>query len=150
MGPLQCGDLNGNGNVTVADVVILLNVLNGNPTLFPPCEGSEPPLACGSTLSGNITQNLRIQKCGGARPNCSAFVSGTTFVQPGVTLTFDPGSTVCGRKVAPTPSTLVFLRDAKINAPARRATRSSSRAISPKARRRSATGAVSSSTAAAP
>jgi hypothetical protein len=119
LGAQQCGDLNASGGLTVGDLVVLLNVVAGNPTLFPPCSGALPPLACGSTLSGNVTGNVRVRKCGGCEADCSAFVDGLTFVQGGVTLTIDPGATVCGRRVSSngTPSALIFLRDAKINAP---------------------------------
>jgi hypothetical protein len=120
LGAAQCGDLNASGgNPTIADLVILLNLIAGNPTLFPPCTGVQSTLACGGTLSGTITSNVRVQKCGGCQSSCSAFIDGTTFVQGGVTLSFDAGATVCGRQVSGdgTPSVLVFLRDSKINAP---------------------------------
>jgi hypothetical protein len=117
MGALQCGDLNASGSLSVADGVILLRVLNELPTLFPPCTGTGNPFACGATVSGNITTNRLVQKCAGCEQSCSIIVDGTTFVTAGVTLSFEAGATVCGKKGAATPSTLVFLRDAKINAP---------------------------------
>jgi hypothetical protein len=118
MGALQCGDMNASGTLNVADVVILQNVIAGNPTLFPPCTGVGPDVACGATLPATITSSRRIQKCTGCDQNvCSAFIDGTTRVNPGVTLTIQPGAKICGKKVAATPSVLVFLRDAKINAP---------------------------------
>jgi hypothetical protein len=119
MGAAQCGDLNASGSLTVADIVILLNVINGNPTLFPPCTGAGTVVACGGTLSGNINSNRRIQRCTGCDTDCSAFLDGLVFVQPNVTLTIDAGAKVCGKKVPTTGavSALVFLKDAKINAP---------------------------------
>jgi hypothetical protein len=120
LGALQCGDLNASGSLTVADVVILLNAIAGNPTLFPLCEGVETTLACGDPLPKNISTNIRIQKCGGCQANCSAVIDGLTFVTANTTLSIDAGATICG-KPAPTtdgsPSVLVFLRDSKINAP---------------------------------
>ena len=120
LGALQCGDLNASGSLTVADVVILLNAIAGNPTLFPLCEGVESLHTCGANLPNNINTNLRIQKCGGCQSACSAIINGLTFVQAGTTLTIDAGATVCGKRpptTSGTPSVLVFQRDAKINAP---------------------------------
>jgi len=36
-GATQCGDMNQDGGISISDVVILLNFLAGNPTLFPIC-----------------------------------------------------------------------------------------------------------------
>ena len=118
-GALQCGDMNKDGGITIGDVVILLNHVVGNPTLFY-CTGTGNDVAPGTTLSGNINQN---QRWVAGTPNCCAcdasntiFVNGTTFVQPGVTITVKPGTCIKERKGASTPSVLVFQPGAKINA----------------------------------
>lgn len=50
--------------------------------------------------------------------SCEIFLDGTIFVEPGVVLTIEPGTTVKGRKFPnnPPPTALVFRRGAKLNA----------------------------------
>jgi hypothetical protein len=165
-----CGDLNGDGNRTIADAVrlqralftpnpadcggagsaacgnvnpaipglgvddsvVLQASLNNKPTLFALCTGTGPTPCqanAGSgpggeswttrtTVSGNITTNQEWIA------GCRVDVDGLTFVQPGVTVTIDPGALVVGKN-PPTPgnggptnvSALIFLRGSKINAP---------------------------------
>ncbi|HZU59183.1 MAG TPA: hypothetical protein VFA06_25105 [Actinocrinis sp.] len=118
-GSLSCGDLNADGALSVADVVTLLNALTGNPTLFPLCQGKGNVIACSggkATVTGNLTTN---QEWSAA---CPVYVDGLTFVQPGVTITIDPGTTIVGmdpptQNGGPTNvSALIFLRGSKINA----------------------------------
>jgi hypothetical protein len=118
-GALQCGDMNKDGAISTGDVVILLNHTVGNPTLFF-CSGTGNDVAAGTTVSGNISQN---QRWVAGTPNCCAcdasntiFVEGTTFVNPGVTITIKPGVCVKEKKNAATPSVLVFKPGAQINA----------------------------------
>jgi hypothetical protein len=108
----NCLDLNHDGSADVADLVLLLNRVAGNPTLFF-CSGAPTPLACGSTVhAGTIGSNVTLPA------DCDTFVDGTVLVAPGVVVTVQPGATVKGRKTSTdgTPSVLVFLPGARINA----------------------------------
>jgi hypothetical protein len=115
-GSLQCGDLNQDTNLNVQDLVFLVQLLSNQETLLAPCT-SFGTVQCGGALSGQITANRVIQ----GPPACTSVtqVDGTTIVNPNIVLTIQPGARVAGKKVSSdtTPSTLVFLRDSKINAP---------------------------------
>ncbi len=108
LGTLQCGDMNGTGTVTVADLVVLLNAVAGNPVVFN-CAAQGTPV-CNVTRSSSINANETWQS------GCTTTINGTTFVQPGVIVTVQPGARVEGVKGAATPSVLVFLPGSKINA----------------------------------
>ena len=128
-----CGDTNpSDGDVLgVGDVVALLANLAGNPTLYALCTGPGNVIACPgpgatgaggeswtgqATVTGNITQS-QIWPAG-----CRVNVDGLTFVQPGVTVTMQPGVLVVGKNPpsqngGPTNvSALIFLRGSRINA----------------------------------
>jgi hypothetical protein len=124
-GTLACGDLDHNGAITISDVVIMLAQLTGNPTLFPLCQGAgtivNTPSACTAgggkfTVSGNVGSTQEWSA------NCPIYIDGLVFVQSGVTVTIDPGTTVVGVKNptqngGPTNiSALIFQRGSKINA----------------------------------
>lgn len=114
LGSTQCGDLNQSGGaLNTADLIFLLQVVNGNETLFTPCTSPGPVLACNSQVSGNITSNQQWPA------GCDTFIDGTVLVNPGVVVTVQPGAVVKGRKTSSngTPSALIFTRDSKINAP---------------------------------
>ena len=106
-----CLDLNNDTTADVADLVILLNKIAGNSTLFF-CTGTPTPIACNSVISNNITNNVTFPS------GCDTFIDGTVLVSNGVVVTVQPGATVKGKKTSSngTPSVLVFLRGAKINA----------------------------------
>jgi len=118
-GTLQCGDLDASGGLGVSDVVIILAQLSGNPTLFPLCQGAGNTIACSAgkaTVSGSVSTTQVWSTA------CPIYVNGLTFVQPGVTVTIQPGATVVGQD-PPTAnggpsnvSALIFLRGSKINA----------------------------------
>jgi hypothetical protein len=123
-GALQCGDIRKDGGLGSGDVVVLLNHLAGNPTIFPICEGPGNQIASGTVISGTISSNQQwtsgAETCCSANPN-TIFIDGTVFVNAGVTVTINPGTTVRGLKTSSngTPSVLVFRKGAKINAPGR-------------------------------
>lgn len=109
--PTACGDANANGSVDLTDALICFRQVNGLPNLFTPCTGAGPTVACGSTRSGNITSNQVWQNCS---PGPSVTLTGPVFVQPGVTITIQPGA-----RVEANPgvnAVLVFLRGSRINA----------------------------------
>jgi hypothetical protein len=110
--PADC-DLDGNGSTGVGDIVFMLNLLAGVETLTAPCAGLGPVLGCGSSLSGNVTSNRQLPA------GCDTFVDGTVKVQPNVTLTVRAGATVKGKRTSTngSPSVLLVLQDAKLNAP---------------------------------
>jgi hypothetical protein len=119
VGAVACGDMNQDGGISIADVVILLNHAVGNPTLFF-CTGQGNQIPVGTTLSGNISTNqvwgVNGQTCCGCDATNTYLVDGTTFVQPGVTITIKPGTCIKEKKGAATPSVLVFKPGAQINA----------------------------------
>jgi hypothetical protein len=122
--PADC-DLDGSGqpapvtnppDIGVGDLVFMLNRLAGVETLTAPCVGLGPVLACGTNLTGAITSNRQLA---GSPPGCTHFVDGTVTVRPNVTLTVQAGATVKGKVTSTngSDSVLIFLQDAKINAP---------------------------------
>jgi hypothetical protein len=134
-GALQCGDMNGDGTLTIADVVIFLNFLAGNPTLFPICTGQGPTISCTQPGDGpagtsvlqatdhtpswvgqhRITGSINSTQVW--RAGCRYNIDGFVFVEPGITLTIQPGALIAG--VPPTTgsniSALIFKRGSKIN-----------------------------------
>ena len=114
MGALSCGDMNKDGTISVADVVILFNAVLGNETLFPLCTGPGNVIACNSTVSGNINNNeiFPAGSCAGGANNgkdcdpnnaaatcpggtcspCTTFLDGIVFVEPNVVLTIKAGA----------------------------------------------------------
>src|SRR5262249_37822581 len=66
-----------------------------------------------AVLSGSINTNRTLSGAAGHNVHT---VNGTTFVSPGVIVTFQPGAIVRGVKGAATPSVLVFKPGSKINA----------------------------------
>src|SRR5581483_5656149 len=125
-GALQCGDIRADGSLAPNDVVILLNYLAGNPLVVPICQGTGPAIPRGTVISGTISNN-QTWTAGGESccPNqagpADITIDGTVFVAGGVTLTINPGTLIKGKKTSTdgSPSALVFLKDAKINAPGR-------------------------------
>ncbi len=118
-GTLACGDLDANGTIGINDVVIMLAQLSHNPTLFPLCQGQGNAVACSggkATITGTVTTTQTWSNA------CPVYINGLVFVQPGVTVTIDPGTTIVGQDPptqggGPTSvSALVFLRGSKINA----------------------------------
>jgi hypothetical protein len=118
-GTLACGDLDANGSIGISDVVIMLAQLTHNPTLFPLCQGQGNTIACSggkATISGNVSSTQTWSNA------CPVYIDGLVFVQPGVTVTIEPGTTVVGvdpptQNGGPTSvSALIFLRGSKINA----------------------------------
>ncbi|MFM7736024.1 MAG: dockerin type I repeat-containing protein, partial [Alphaproteobacteria bacterium] len=115
LGALDCGDTNADSNISVNDVVILFSSVLGNETLYPLCTGPGNVISCPggtATVSGSITTNQVWPS------SCTILVDGTVFVEPGVVLTIQPGTTIKGKKSPsnPPPSAIVFRRDSKINA----------------------------------
>ena len=125
-GALQCGDIRQDGALAPSDVVVLLNFLAGNPTIFPICQGPGNAIPRGTVISTNITNN-QTWTAGGevccAAPGAAADITidGTIFVNPGVTVTINPGTVIKEKKTSHdgSPSVLVFLKGSKINAPGR-------------------------------
>ena len=127
-GPLACGDVDLDGALTVADVVLVLATLSGSPTLFGLCPVIDPPLGCAgpagvsrhAATDGNLHWSGQTTRSGTITTNqvwpsgCRVNLSGTVFVKSGVTLTIQPGAIVAGASYPPT--SLVVLRGAKINA----------------------------------
>lgn len=114
-GALDCGDTNADTNISVNDVVILFSSVLGNETLYPLCTGPGNVIACPggtATVSGLISANQVWPS------SCTILIDGTVFVEPGVVLTIQPGTTIKGKKNPsnPPPSALIFRRDSKINA----------------------------------
>jgi hypothetical protein len=137
-GSASCGQVNKQANdppgkVTGADVVVLQAFLAGNPTLFGLCQGSGtsacPAPGAPVTGAGGETWTSRVTRSGNISGNevwptgCRVDIDGLTFVQPGVTVTIQPGALVVGKN-PPSPGTggptnvsaLIFLRGSKINA----------------------------------
>ena len=113
MGIVQCGDINASGGKDIGDVVGLLRSVSNIETLFPICVGPGPNLAgCPgvATLPSSITSNLTVPA------GCECRIDGTTFIEPGVVLTFAAGAVCKGLKGSATPSVLVFKPDSKIDA----------------------------------
>jgi hypothetical protein len=119
-GTVQCGDIDQRpaGTIDLSDVLALLNRLANNEPLFF-CKGGGTLITCGATITGNISSNITIQDCGGAT---SALLDGIVIVQPGVTVTVQPGAVVKG--ISPTTGTstgdasvLLVSRGGKLNAP---------------------------------
>ena len=132
-GALQCGDMNGDGTLTIADVVIFLNFLAGNPTLFPICTGHGPLIACTDGPAGtsmlqatdhtpswtgqkHITGSINSTQTWQA--GCRYNIDGLVFVEPGITLTIQPGALIAGvpTTTGSNTSALIFKRGSKINA----------------------------------
>ena len=125
-GALQCGDIRADGALAPNDVVVLLNYLAGNPLVVPICSGTGPQVPRGTTISGSINQTQTWTAggevcCPNENGSADITIDGTVFVNPGVTLTINPGTLIKGKKVSSdtSPSVLVFLKGAKINAPGR-------------------------------
>src|SRR5262249_41181551 len=130
-GSAQCGDVNRPDGTVVGlgDVVLLLAHLAGQPTLVGLCDGdsgmpcvSNPGSGAGGeswTTRTTVTGNLNISQIW--TTGCRVDVDGFAIVQPGVTVTIQPGALVVGKN-PPSPdsplnvSALVFLRGSKINA----------------------------------
>jgi len=119
-GTVQCGDIDQRpaGVIDLGDLLALLNrVANNEPLFF--CKGGGTVIACGATISGNLTNNITIQDCGGAT---SALIDGVVIAQSGVTVTVQPGAVV--KAISSTTGTstgdasvLLIARGAKLNAP---------------------------------
>jgi len=120
-GPADCLDLNRDATVDVADLVLLLNVVAGNAVLFE-CTGRGPVVACGTSLRSACSPTDPLCKVPSANltlpAGCDTFIDGLVLVPAGVVLTIEPGAIVKGRKQSTnlTPTVLVFLQDAKLNA----------------------------------
>jgi hypothetical protein len=118
-GTLACGDLNADHSLGVSDVVIMLAQLTHNPTLFPLCQGAGTAIPC---VAGKATVTGTVSSTQTWSNACPVYVDGLVFVQSGVTVTIQPGTTVVGADPptqggGPTNiSALVFLRGSKINA----------------------------------
>jgi hypothetical protein len=113
LGVVQCGDINASGGKDIGDVVGLLRNVSNIETLFPICVGPGPNLAgCPgtATVPATVSSNLTIPA------GCDCRINGTTFVQPGVVMTFQAGAVCKGTKGSATPSVLVFQPDSKIDA----------------------------------
>jgi hypothetical protein len=110
LGTNQCGDINGSTGLDVGDLGALLDLINNIPIIFN-CT-LQATVTCPASVTGTITSNQTWGPSG-----CEVLIDGTTFVSSGVLLSIKPGVTVRGKKGAATPSALVFLRGAKINAP---------------------------------
>src|SRR5262249_24443183 len=98
----NCLHLDADSRRDASDLVILLNLIAGNPTIFQ-CTGPGNVLVCNATLSGDLTQNTQLQAC-------TYFVDGLVKIQPNVVLSVAPGATVKGKKTSTdgSPSVLVF------------------------------------------
>lgn len=113
----NCADMfdDGTPGIGVSDAVQCLNVVNGQPTVYAPCTGVgiEKCTTPGTevSISGTISASQHWSN------QCTYLINGTTFVAAGNTVTIDAGTTIKGKKVAATPSALVFLRDSRIVAP---------------------------------
>lgn len=114
----NCADVNLDGNVNIADAVIINNEANFvggtcSRNIVPICSSPGAQLPCGSNIAADFTTNTTL----GA---CSYTLDGTVFVNPGTVLTIRPGATIRARAVSGdgTPSALIFLRGdcAAINA----------------------------------
>ncbi len=132
-GSASCGDVNpASPGLGVDDSVVLQASLNNKPTLFALCTGTgNKPCQANAgngpggeswtkrtTVSGNVSSNQEWEA------GCRVDIDGLVFVQPGVTVTIDPGALVVGKNPpsagggGPTNvSALIFLRGSKINAP---------------------------------
>ncbi len=111
-----CADLNGDGQVSLSDVVLCQNKVAGAPDPFTLCTGPGSAIACPggqATISTDITQS-QVWPTG-----CLIRIDGLVFVSPNVTLTIQPNVTIKAKKNPTPPSTvtaLVFRRGAKISA----------------------------------
>jgi len=132
LGSDQCGNVNvpDGDSIGPADVVALQNALAGRPNLYPLCGGVGPSICISNSGSGSggeswtsratVTGNITASQHWTA--GCRVDVDGLTFVQPGVTITIDPGTLVVGKNPpsqngGPTNvSALIFLRGSRINA----------------------------------
>jgi hypothetical protein len=115
-GATQCGDLNDDGSVSIGDVVVCVNVAAGNVPLFAPCTGPDPGRC--TTPGSTIVVNTNVTSNQYWNAGCTYELDGTIFVTAGNTLKIDAGVTVKGREVSGngSPSALVFLRNARIDA----------------------------------
>ncbi len=114
-GGANCGDINADNGLTISDAVILLNNVLGNETLYPICVGEGPTIDCPSggvrVIEDAITSNQVWQS------SCTYKLDGTIFVEAGVVLKIQAGTTIKGIKdTANPPSAIIFKRDSKINA----------------------------------
>jgi hypothetical protein len=109
---LQCGDLVDDNAINSQDLVASLQIAAQIETLLTPCTGFGPTIACSTNVQGTITTN-QVWPAG-----CDTFIDGTVLVSNNAVVTVQAGATVKGRKASfnATPSALVFLRGAKINA----------------------------------
>jgi hypothetical protein len=111
-----CADLNGDGQVSLSDVVLCQNKVAGAPDPFTLCVGPGSAIACPggtATISSDITQS-QIWPTG-----CLIRLDGLVFVASNVTLTIQPNVTIKAKKTPTPPSTLtalIFRRGAKLSA----------------------------------
>src|SRR5262249_27513320 len=91
LGTLQCGDVNRNRSLTVADLTVLLNLVAGNAVIFN-CTSPGVPES-NATLSGTIDTNRTLSGAPGSNVHR---VTGEVLVSPGVVLTIQPGAIVEG------------------------------------------------------
>src|SRR5262245_19016303 len=80
-GILSCADVNLDGAINIQDAVIIANQVGTLPgtcplNVVPICSSPGPVLPCGSTISADITSNVRLS-------GCEYTLDGTVFVQPG-------------------------------------------------------------------
>jgi len=109
-GILDCADVNVDGSVNVQDAILIANQVGTLPgtcplNVVPLCTSPGPVLACGSTISADITSNIRLS-------GCEYTLDGTVFVQPGTVVSIAAGATIKGKSVTTdgTPSALIFLQ----------------------------------------
>jgi len=120
-GVAACLDLNQDGTVDIADLVLLLNVVAGNPVLFR-CASRGPTVPCGTSLRSTCPDGdplCRVVSTNLTLPGgCGTFIDGMVLVPAGVVLTIEPGAMVKGRRYSTdgSPTALVLLQDAKLNA----------------------------------
>jgi hypothetical protein len=119
-GTLACGDLLTDGVLDLSDLLIGLNHLAGNPTLFF-CTGRGPARACGDRVLGRVTTNQVWPDCTGVGDGTSVLLDGIVIVEPGVTVTVEAGAAVKGISVRTGTtsgdfSILFVARGARLNA----------------------------------
>ncbi|MGE3165695.1 MAG: hypothetical protein AB7O52_12365 [Planctomycetota bacterium] len=123
---LECqdaADVNDDGNLNIADAVSLLAFLFSG-AAAPPAPftyyGADPTLdALGcKTIPGPVAPASHIVGGGTGLVTANTvltndrtwLIDGLTFVEPGVTLTIEPGTTIVGNSTSVTPSVLTFRR----------------------------------------
>ena len=120
-----CGDLFGDGNVTIAGLAADLSVCNdtvaGLPTLYDKCQGPGPNITC---PGGNVTLASQTITTSQTWPkSCKVTIDGTVFVQlPGGPTPITPvikiekGSVVHALSSGADPAALIFLPGTHIDA----------------------------------